>query len=81
LRETDEISFARLERQKKFNIDFILDLLTMLGIIPERFSGKRDNLDTYFAMARGSDDATACEMTKWFDTNYHLYCPRNWRKV
>jgi len=50
LRETEEIKFARLKRQKKFNIDFIsssdfslydfiLDLSTMFGIIPERFIG------------------------------------------
>jgi 5-methyltetrahydropteroyltriglutamate--homocysteine methyltransferase len=47
----------------------------MFGIIPERFSVTRDKLDTYFAMARGSADATACEMTKWFDTNYHYIVP------
>ncbi len=35
------------------------------------------DLDLYFAMARGAQDArsgldvTAMEMTKWFDTNYH----------
>jgi len=86
LRETEEIKFARLKRQKKFNIDFIssndfslydfiLDLSTMFGIIPERFCRLSDKLDTYFAMARGNDDATACEMTKWFDTNYHYIVP------
>src|SRR5262245_51463804 len=32
-------------------------------------------LDTYFAMARGTKDATAIEMTKWFDTNYHYIVP------
>jgi 5-methyltetrahydropteroyltriglutamate--homocysteine methyltransferase len=26
-------------------------------------------------MARGSDDVAACEMTKWFDTNYHYVVP------
>jgi 5-methyltetrahydropteroyltriglutamate--homocysteine methyltransferase len=26
-------------------------------------------------MSRGSDDATACEMTKWFDANYHYIVP------
>jgi 5-methyltetrahydropteroyltriglutamate--homocysteine methyltransferase len=88
LRETEEINFARLKRQKKFNIDFIpsndfslydfiLDLSTMFGIIPERFTGISDKLDMYFAMARGSDDTAACEMTKWFDTNYHCIAPRN----
>jgi len=32
-------------------------------------------LDLYFAMARGSKDAPAMEMTKWFDTNYHYIVP------
>jgi 5-methyltetrahydropteroyltriglutamate--homocysteine methyltransferase len=32
-------------------------------------------LDTYFAMARGTKDAPAMEMTKWFDTNYHYIVP------
>lgn len=33
------------------------------------------DLDTYFAMARGSAVAPAMEMTKWFDTNYHYIVP------
>jgi len=33
------------------------------------------DLDLYFAMARGSKDAPAMEMTKWFDTNYHYLVP------
>jgi len=33
------------------------------------------DLDTYFAMARGSASAPAMEMTKWFDTNYHYIVP------
>ncbi|WP_041319698.1 5-methyltetrahydropteroyltriglutamate--homocysteine S-methyltransferase [Hyphomicrobium denitrificans] len=37
-------------------------------------SGSVD-LDTYFAMARGSAAAPAMEMTKWFDTNYHYIVP------
>lgn len=32
-------------------------------------------LDRTFAMARGTKDATAMEMTKWFDTNYHYIVP------
>ncbi len=55
--------------------DFILDLSTMFNIIPERFKNIEDDLDIYFAMARGSKDAVACEMTKWFDTNYHYIVP------
>jgi 5-methyltetrahydropteroyltriglutamate--homocysteine methyltransferase len=33
------------------------------------------SLDLYFAMARGSQEAPAMEMTKWFDTNYHYIVP------
>jgi 5-methyltetrahydropteroyltriglutamate--homocysteine methyltransferase len=54
--------------------DFILDISTMLGVIPKRFGDNYD-IDTYFAMARGSKTAVACEMTKWFDTNYHYIVP------
>lgn len=54
--------------------DFILDISTMLGVVPKRF-GETLDLDTYFAMARGSKTAIACEMTKWFDTNYHYIVP------
>ncbi len=32
-------------------------------------------LDRTFAMARGTKDAPAMEMTKWFDTNYHYIVP------
>jgi len=58
--------------------DQVLDTSVMLGVIPERFGSSRD-LDTYFRMARGqaSDGVPfrACEMTKWFDTNYHYLVP------
>ncbi|HSX55681.1 MAG TPA: 5-methyltetrahydropteroyltriglutamate--homocysteine S-methyltransferase [Sphingomonas sp.] len=67
--------------------DHVLDLSVMLGAIPARY-GAADGeatLATYFAMARGttgshegcahSHSLTACEMTKWFDTNYHYIVP------
>ena len=58
--------------------DQVLDTSVMLGVIPERF-GPLNGLDTYFRMARGqaSDGVPfrACEMTKWFDTNYHYLVP------
>lgn len=58
--------------------DQILDTSVMLGVIPERFGAAID-LDGYFRMARGrvSDGLSfrACEMTKWFDTNYHYLVP------
>ncbi len=61
--------------------DQVLDMITTLGLIPERYNwdGNNVDLDTYFAMARGAQkdgvDVTAMEMTKWYDTNYHYIVP------
>src|SRR5699024_10600011 len=57
--------------------DQVLDMSCLLGHVPGRFQwdGKHADLDVAFAMARGTDDAIACEMTKWFDTNYHYLVP------
>jgi 5-methyltetrahydropteroyltriglutamate--homocysteine methyltransferase len=57
--------------------DQVLDTIALVGAVPERYGwgGGQVDLDTYFAMARGRQDATAMEMTKWFDTNYHYIVP------
>ncbi len=57
--------------------DQMLDTIAMLGAVPPRFAhaGGPVTPDVYFAMARGRQDATAMEMTKWFDTNYHYIVP------
>jgi 5-methyltetrahydropteroyltriglutamate--homocysteine methyltransferase len=69
--------------------DHVLDTSAMVGAVPARFrQGEGDvDLATYFAMARGergeahdhgcthAHRAVACEMTKWFDTNYHYIVP------
>ena len=61
--------------------DQMLNHSMMLGAIPQRFEdGIEDNLlDTQFRMARGrapsGQPTAACEMTKWFDTNYHYIVP------
>jgi 5-methyltetrahydropteroyltriglutamate--homocysteine methyltransferase len=57
--------------------DHVLDMAVTLGAVPRRFGyrGGHVDLKTYFAMARGSADAPAMEMTKWFDTNYHYVVP------
>ncbi|MBD3808656.1 MAG: 5-methyltetrahydropteroyltriglutamate--homocysteine S-methyltransferase, partial [Epsilonproteobacteria bacterium] len=71
--------------QKKAGIDFIssndfsfydnmLDTSVMLGAIPDRFKNL-DKEELYFAMARGTKDSVAMEMTKWFNTNYHYIVP------
>ncbi|MBN2701553.1 MAG: 5-methyltetrahydropteroyltriglutamate--homocysteine S-methyltransferase [Methylothermaceae bacterium] len=61
--------------------DHVLDTSCLLGCVPERFAhpGGAVALDTYFRMARGrapsGQPRPACEMTKWFDTNYHYLVP------
>ncbi|MFW1678189.1 5-methyltetrahydropteroyltriglutamate--homocysteine S-methyltransferase [Pontibacter sp. JAM-7] len=60
--------------------DHVLDHSQLLGVVPERFQdGSADAWDTYFRMARGRAPSgtpqRACEMTKWFDTNYHYLVP------
>src|SRR5215208_6247968 len=57
--------------------DQVLDTIALIGAVPQRYgwSGGGVDLDTYFAMARGRQDATAMEMTKWFNTNYHYIVP------
>jgi len=68
--------------------DQMLDLSCLLGNVPSRFewNGELVDLDLMFRMARGRDGESgtsccggvpelACEMTKWFDTNYHYLVP------
>ena len=75
--------------------DQVLDTTAMVGAVSARYGpnaadGPSEDsapdsapvdLHTYFAMARGAQDAaagldvTAMEMTKWFDTNYHYIVP------
>ncbi|MFM1724228.1 5-methyltetrahydropteroyltriglutamate--homocysteine S-methyltransferase [Rhodococcus sp. PAM 2766] len=55
--------------------DQMLDTAVMLGALPERVAGIDDELDRYFAAARGTDTVPPLEMTKWFDTNYHYLVP------
>lgn len=57
--------------------DHVLDTAAMVGAVPARYGWSDETVDsdTYFAMARGRQDAPAMEMTKWFDTNYHYIVP------
>ncbi|MBP2365493.1 5-methyltetrahydropteroyltriglutamate--homocysteine S-methyltransferase [Pseudonocardia parietis] len=55
--------------------DHVLDTALAVGAVPARFADVRDPLERLFAMARGRPGAPACEMTKWFDTNYHYLVP------
>ncbi|KAM5540452.1 hypothetical protein V8D89_005910 [Ganoderma adspersum] len=60
--------------------DHILDHSAAFNVIPKRYLGKGlSPLDVYFAMGRGRQadgvDVPACEMKKWFDSNYHYVVP------
>lgn len=61
--------------------DHVLNTSLMLGNVPPRFQQGQGvgELDQYFRMARGraptGEPTFACEMTKWFDTNYHYIVP------
>ncbi|MHA7666384.1 5-methyltetrahydropteroyltriglutamate--homocysteine S-methyltransferase [Mycolicibacterium sp. HS_4_1] len=57
------------------NYDQVLDTAVLLGALPSRVGGVADDLDRYFAAARGTADIAPLEMTKWFDTNYHYIVP------
>jgi 5-methyltetrahydropteroyltriglutamate--homocysteine methyltransferase len=87
-KEMRELRIHRLLRQKKSGVawvpagdfslyDSMLDHVAAFDLIPQRFRhlGAPDSLAVYFAMARGVNGAVACEMTKWFDTNYHYLVP------
>ncbi len=54
--------------------DNVLDIAYMLNAKPQRFK-HLSGLEGYFAMARGHESGVACEMTKWFNTNYHYVVP------
>lgn len=86
--QLQEIRLNHLRKQQEKGIDFIpvndfslydhiLDTAAMFGIVPKRFAynGGAVPLSVYYGMARGTKDATACEMTKWFNTNYHYIVP------
>lgn len=54
--------------------DNMLDMAYFIGAKPHRFKDL-EGLEGYFAMARGHKNGAACEMTKWFNTNYHYVVP------
>ena len=60
--------------------DQVLDTVALVGAVPPRFgwTGGPVDLDTYFAMARGTthgEGVAALVLTKWFDANYHYLVP------
>lgn len=87
-RQLQEIRLNHLRKQQEKGIDLIavndfsyydhiLDTATMFGIVPKRFAyeGGVVPLSVYYGIARGTKDAAASEMTKWFNTNYHYIVP------
>ncbi|PYI52032.1 5-methyltetrahydropteroyltriglutamate--homocysteine S-methyltransferase [Paenibacillus flagellatus] len=87
-RQLREIRLNHLRKQQAKGIDLIpvndftyydhvLDTAVMFGIVPKRFpyAGGAVPLPTYYGIARGTKDAAASEMTKWFNTNYHYIVP------
>ena len=62
--------------------DQVLNITAMIGSIPKRFKHRENSMidiTTFFNMARGctkkGKPISACEMTKFFDTNYHYIVP------
>lgn len=59
--------------------DHVLDTAVLVGALPPRVTDVAEDLDKYFAAARGGTyggtDVAPLEMTKWFDTNYHYIVP------
>lgn len=60
--------------------DSMLDTAVLFNVIPDCYKNLGlDQLDTYFAMARGyqgeAGDVPALAMKKWFNTNYHYLVP------
>lgn len=88
LEQTTAIRLANLKKQQELGIDLIpvgdfslydhvLDTSITFGVVPARFKydGGPVNIETYYDIARGTEDAVASEMTKWFNTNYHYIVP------
>ena len=88
LLEMKTIRLNNLKRQQTLGLELLtvgdftlydrmLDHAAMFGLVPARYEWSEDQveLSTYYAMARGADEVVACEMTKWFNTNYHYIVP------
>lgn len=88
LLEMKTIRLNNLKRQQTLGLELLtvgdftlydrmLDHAAMFGLVPTRYEWSEDQveLSTYYAMARGADEVVACEMTKWFNTNYHYIVP------
>jgi 5-methyltetrahydropteroyltriglutamate--homocysteine methyltransferase len=83
-----QLRIDRLKHQQNLGLEYItvgdftkydrmLDLAVMFNLIPKRYEVLENttNNELYYAMARGAKEVVACEMTKWFNTNYHYIVP------
>src|SRR5918999_1837554 len=86
LERIDELRGQHLSEQRDaigsavddyFVYDAVLETAMMLGLVPA--DGRARLADEPFAvltaLARGTPEREAWEMTKWFDTNYHYVVP------
>jgi 5-methyltetrahydropteroyltriglutamate--homocysteine methyltransferase len=59
-----------------FLYDEVLETALMLGVVPDGVGDVAgDPFGVLTALARGTPEREAWEMTKWFDTNYHYVVP------
>jgi 5-methyltetrahydropteroyltriglutamate--homocysteine methyltransferase len=81
-----ELRAAHLDEQREligsavddfYLYDQALETAMMLGIVPTELAPqlRDDPFAVLTALARGTPDREAWEMTKWFDTNYHYVVP------
>jgi 5-methyltetrahydropteroyltriglutamate--homocysteine methyltransferase len=80
-----ELRQAHLDEQREaigstvddyFLYDEVLETAMMLGIAPREVGDlDTDAFGVLTALARGTPEREAWEMTKWFDTNYHYVVP------
>jgi 5-methyltetrahydropteroyltriglutamate--homocysteine methyltransferase len=87
----DDLRLAHLAEQRDaigssvddfYLYDAVLETALMLGMAPS-WAGDvgADAFGALTALARGTPDHEAWEMTKWFDTNYHYVVPELERPV
>ena len=81
-----ELRAAHLDEQREligsavddfYLYDQAFETALMLGLVPAELAAelREDPFGVLTALARGTPDREAWEMTKWFDTNYHYVVP------